>query len=38
MGTSKTGSIVYIEPEATLRYSRELGNLEFEEREEIQKY
>ncbi|MDX1769533.1 MAG: DNA mismatch repair protein MutS, partial [Arenibacter troitsensis] len=37
MGTSKTGSIVYIEPEATLRYSRELGNLEFEEREEIQK-
>ncbi|SHI75582.1 DNA mismatch repair protein MutS2 [Arenibacter nanhaiticus] len=37
MGTSKTGSIVYIEPEATLRYSRELGNLEFEEREEIRK-
>ncbi|MCM4153068.1 DNA mismatch repair protein MutS [Arenibacter sp. N53] len=37
MGTSKTGSIVYIEPEATLRYSRELSNLEFEEREEIQK-
>ncbi|MDX1328382.1 MAG: DNA mismatch repair protein MutS, partial [Arenibacter sp.] len=37
MGTSKTGSIVYIEPEATLRYSRELNNLEFEEREEIQK-
>lgn len=37
MGTSKTGSIVYIEPEATFRYSRELGNLEFDEREEIQK-
>ncbi|GGW32230.1 endonuclease MutS2 [Arenibacter certesii] len=37
MGSSKTGSIVYIEPEATLRYSRELNNLEFEEREEIQK-
>lgn len=37
MGTSKTGSIIYIEPEATLRYSRELSNLEFEEREEIQK-
>ncbi|MCM4168256.1 Endonuclease MutS2 [Arenibacter antarcticus] len=37
MGTSKTGSIVYIEPEATLRYSRELNNLEFEEKEEIQK-
>lgn len=37
MGTSKTGSIVYIEPDATLRYSRELNNLEFEEKEEIQK-
>ncbi|MEC4113795.1 endonuclease MutS2 [Myroides pelagicus] len=35
LGTSKTGSIVYIEPEATLRYSRELNNLEYEEREEI---
>ncbi|WP_430966894.1 endonuclease MutS2 [Spongiimicrobium sp. 2-473A-2-J] len=37
MGSSKTGSIVYIEPEATLRYSRELNNLEFEETEEIQR-
>ena len=37
MGSSKTGSIVYIEPEATLRHSRELNNLEFEEREEIQR-
>jgi len=37
MGTSKTGSIVFIEPEATLRYGRELNNLEFEEREEILK-
>lgn len=37
MGASKTGSIVYIEPEATLRYSRELNNLEFEETEEIQR-
>ncbi|QCW99983.1 DNA mismatch repair protein MutS [Aggregatimonas sangjinii] len=37
MGNSKTGSIVYIEPEATLRYSRELNNLEFDEREEIQR-
>ena len=37
MGSSKTGSIVYIEPEAALRYSRELSNLEFEEREEIQR-
>ncbi|WP_291870789.1 DNA mismatch repair protein MutS [Maribacter sp.] len=37
MGSSKTGSIVYIEPEATLRYSRELNNLEFDEKEEIQR-
>ncbi len=37
MGSSKTGSIVYIEPEASLAYSRELNNLEFEEREEIQR-
>lgn len=37
MGNSKTGSIVYIEPEATLRYSRELNNLEFEEKEEVQR-
>ncbi len=37
MGTSKTGSIVFIEPEATLAYGRELNNLEFEEREEIQR-
>jgi len=37
MGNSKTGSIVYIEPEATLRYSRELNNLEFDEMEEIQR-
>ncbi|MCL6265867.1 endonuclease MutS2 [Flagellimonas myxillae] len=37
MGTSKTGSIVYIIPEATLSYTRELNNLEFEEKEEIQR-
>ncbi len=37
MGTSKTGSIVYIEPEAALRYSRELNNLEFDEKEEVQR-
>jgi len=37
MGTSKTGSIVYIEPEASLKYSRELNNLEFEEKEEVQR-
>jgi DNA mismatch repair protein MutS2 len=35
LGSSKTGSIAYIEPEATLRYSRELSNLEYEEREEV---
>ncbi|GAA4757013.1 MULTISPECIES: endonuclease MutS2 [Flavobacterium] len=35
LGSSKTGSIAYIEPESTLRYSRELANLEYEEREEI---
>ena len=35
LGSSKTGSIAYIEPEAAQRYSRELNNLEFEEREEI---
>lgn len=37
MGSSKTGSIVYIEPETTLQYSRELNNLVFEESEEIHK-
>ena len=37
MGSSKTGSIVYIEPEATLQYSRELSNLKYEEREEVVK-
>lgn len=35
LGSSKTGSIAYIEPEATLKYSRELSNLEYEECEEI---
>lgn len=35
LGSSKTGSIAYIEPEATLKYSRELANLEYEEKEEI---
>ena len=37
LGNSKTGSIAYIEPETTLQYSRELSNLEYEEKEEIQK-
>ncbi|WP_310595843.1 endonuclease MutS2 [Flavobacterium sp.] len=35
LGSSKTGSITYIEPETTLKYSRELSNLEYEEKEEI---
>jgi len=35
LGSSKTGSIVYIEPESTLQFHRELNNLLYEEREEI---
>ncbi|WP_250436376.1 endonuclease MutS2 [Hanstruepera flava] len=35
MGGSKTGSIVYIEPETTLQHTRELNNLEYEEHEEV---
>ena len=35
LGSSKTGSIAYVEPEATFQYSRELSNLQYEEREEI---
>ena len=37
MGHSKTGSIVYMEPDATQQYNRELNNLEYEEKEEIQR-
>ena len=37
LGSSKTGSIAYIEPEATLKYSRELANLEYEEGEEVKR-
>ncbi len=37
LGASKTGSIVYIEPEATLKLTRELSNLLFEEKEEVNK-
>ena len=37
MGSSKTGSIVYIQPEATLQAQRELHNLEFDEQEEIKR-
>ncbi len=35
LGSSKTGSIVYIAPEATLQHSRELQNLLYDEHEEI---
>jgi len=35
LGSSKTGSIAYIEPETTFQYSRELKNLEYEEKEEV---
>ena len=37
MGSSKTGSIVFIEPETTNAQNRELQNLLFEEGEEIKK-
>ncbi len=37
MGSSKTGSIVFMEPEATAQLSRELQNLQFEETEEIKR-
>ncbi len=37
LGNSKTGSIVYIAPEATLQLTRELQNLQYEEKEEIVK-
>ena len=37
MGSSKTGSIVFIEPEATYLQNQELQNLLFEETEEIKK-
>jgi len=37
LGQSKTGSIVYIEPQETLEYANELSNLLYEESEEIKK-
>ena len=37
MGSSKTGSIVFIEPETTYLQNQELQNLLFEETEEIKK-
>src|SRR5690606_34843407 len=35
LGNSKTGSIVYIQPEATMMHTRELNNLQYDEKEEI---
>jgi len=35
LGASKTGSIAYIAPQATLKYSRELQQLALEEKDEI---
>ncbi|SEB54186.1 DNA mismatch repair protein MutS2 [Tenacibaculum sp. MAR_2009_124] len=35
LGSSKSGNIVYIAPQATLTYSRELQNLIYEEKQEI---
>ncbi|HAT66204.1 MAG TPA: DNA mismatch repair protein MutS, partial [Flavobacteriaceae bacterium] len=35
LGQSKTGSIVYIEPQETLEYANELSNLYYEETEEV---
>jgi DNA mismatch repair protein MutS2 len=37
LGSSKTGSIVFIAPEATLQLSRDLQNIKYEEQEEIVK-
>lgn len=37
LGNSKTGSIVYIQPEATMQNQRELNNLEYEEKEEVKR-
>ena len=37
LGSSKTGSIVYIAPESTLQLTRELQNMKYEEKEEMVK-
>ncbi len=37
LGSSKTGSIVYIEPQESLEYANELSNLLYEEAEEIKR-
>lgn len=35
LGSSKSGNIVYIAPQSTLNFSRELQNLEYDEKQEI---
>ncbi len=35
LGSSKTGSIAFIEPEQTLNYTREFSNLKYEEKEVV---
>lgn len=37
LGGSKTGSIVYIEPEVTFQHTRALNNLEYDEKQEVEK-
>ena len=37
LGNSKTGSIVYIQPEATQTHQRELNNLLYDEQEEVKR-
>lgn len=37
LGSSKTGSIVYMEPQDTLEFTNELSNLEYEEQEEVKR-
>lgn len=37
LGSSKTGSIVYIQPQATLEYANELSNLIYDQDEEVKK-
>tara|TARA_R100000306_G_scaffold742_5_gene2004 strand:+ start:4735 stop:6927 length:2193 start_codon:yes stop_codon:yes gene_type:complete len=37
LGNSRTGSIVYIEPQETLEFTNELSNLIYEEQEEIKR-
>ncbi len=37
LGNSKTGSIVYIEPQDTLEFANELSNLVYEEQEEVKR-